>query len=129
MYSKLTEYMNNYSGVSRRRGEGGGKAGPERRRERERKRRELDLIDKVDLSATRGRVYVHLVSFFRSRSLVAILGAREPFVFSTTRHYPRRKRPSCVPRASVYVSRRFSFFVSSYLLLQFFFFLWNADGT
>jgi len=99
--------------------------------ERERKRKELDLIDKVDLSATRGRVYVHLVSFFRSRPLTAILDPQEPFVFSTTRHYPRRKRP-CIPRASVYVSRRFSFFVFSYLLPSIFVFpfLWkNADGT
>lgn len=97
MYSKLTEYMNNYDRAPRRRGreESGTR---ERRREREtgkreRKRGELDLIDKVDLSATRGRVYVHLASFFRSRLPAAILGPGEPFVSSTTRHYPRRKRP------------------------------------
>jgi len=93
MYSKLTEYINNY-GVPKRR-EGSETRTKEEARERERKRGELDLIDKVDLSATRGRIYVRLASFFRRRPLTAILGPREPFVFSTTRHYPRRKRPSC----------------------------------
>lgn len=49
-------------------------------RERERKRGELDLIDKVDLSATRGCVYVHLASFFRLRPL-----ARDPRSSGTIR--------------------------------------------
>jgi len=99
------------------------KGARERERERERKRGEFDLIDKVDLSATRGRIYVHLASFFRRRPLAAILGPREPFVFSTTRHYPRRKRPSCAPRAFVYVSRRFSSLVFVLSLPSIFFFL------
>lgn len=98
--------------------------------ERGRKRGELDLIDKVDLSATRGRVYVHLASFFRPRPLAAIFGPWEPFVSSTNRHYPRRKRPSCAPRAFVYVLRRFSslFFVLSPPSISFSF-LYNAVET
>lgn len=95
MYSKLTEYMNNYGRVSGRRG-----AKQDGRRERERKRGELDLIDKVDLSATRGRVYVHLAWFFRPRPAATVPGNHS---------FPPRldiirdvNVPSCAPRASVY---------------------------
>lgn len=54
---------------------GGGRARDGR--ERERKRGELDLIDKVDLSAA---FYVHLAPFFRLRPL-----ARDPRSSGTIR--------------------------------------------
>lgn len=117
MYSKLTEYMNNYGEVSRRRGGSGTRT--EDTGKRERKRGELDLIDKVDLSATRGRVYVHFASFFRPRLLAAILGPREPFVSSATRHYPRRKRPVlCTTCFRLRVPTAFFLSFSYYLLLR-----------